>query len=116
MSAAVVGGGSCLEVDDDDSCWALSLEEPEVTEMLDEDDDVDKPYLPPLVPFAVTFVAAPPPVPVLLYADDETDLQSSSNVNIANVVSFGWARGQGLHLPPPSLTPSSLYFRVMQSS
>lgn len=41
--------------------------------MLDEDDDVDKPYLPLLVPFTVTFVPALP-LPVLLYADDETDL------------------------------------------
>ena len=43
--------------------------------MLDEDDDVDKPYLPPLllVPFTVTFVPVLP-LPVLLYADDETDL------------------------------------------
>lgn len=62
---------SCLETDDDDSC-ALSLDE-SPTEMLDEDDDVDKPYLPPLVPFTVTFVPALP-LPVLLYADDETDL------------------------------------------
>lgn len=63
--------GSCLEMDDNDSC-ALSLDE-SPTEMLDEDDDVDKPYLPLLVPFTVTFVPALP-LPVLLYADDETDL------------------------------------------
>lgn len=48
-------------------------------EMLDEDDDVDNPnLLVPLVvvvvvPFAVTLAAALP-LPVLLYADDETDL------------------------------------------
>lgn len=42
--------------------------------MLDEDDDVDKPNLVPLVPFVVTFVPVPLPLPVLLYADDETDL------------------------------------------
>lgn len=46
--------------------------------MLDEDDDVDKPNLVPLVPFVVTFVPVPLPLPVLLYADDETDLQTFS--------------------------------------
>ena len=71
MSAVVVTeGSSCLE---DEDSWPLSLED---SEMLDEDDDADKPYLPPLllVPFAVTFVLPAPLPPVPLYADDETDL------------------------------------------
>lgn len=78
--SAVVGDedSSCLE----DSCAdVLSLDEDPAIEMLEDDEDVDKPYLPlPPVPFVVTFVPALPLlpllVPVLLYADDETDLQT----------------------------------------
>lgn len=85
--------------------------------MLDEDDDVDKPNLIPLMPFAVTFVVVlpllllllppppPPPLlllPVLLYVDDETDLQTFSQYEYCeHPFSFVWARGQGL----PSLSP-----------
>lgn len=78
MISAVVGDvdSSCLE--DEDSCAdPLSLDDEPAIEMLEEDEEVDNPYLPPPpVPFVVTFVPAPqlPLLPVLLYADDETDL------------------------------------------
>ena len=76
--------------------------------MLDEDDDADKPNLMPLVPFAVTFVVVPPLLlPVLLYVDDETDLQTFSQCEYCeHPFSFVWARGQGL----PSLSPDYAIF------
>lgn len=77
MISAVVGDvdSNCLE--DEESCAdPRSREEEPAIEMLEEDEEVDNPYLPPPVPFVVTFVPALqlPLLPVLLYADDETDL------------------------------------------
>lgn len=80
MISAVVGHVDSNGRDDEESSPdPRSFDDEPAIEMLEDDEDVDNPYLPPPVPFAITFVAVPPlPLPllppVLLYADDETDL------------------------------------------
>lgn len=121
--SAVVGDedSSCLE----DSCAdVLSLDEDPAIEMLEDDEDVDKPYLPlPPVPFVVTFVPALPLlpllVPVLLYADDETDLQTFVRCEYREH-QFHSAGPAAKGYPLPSLNPPLLSaalllsFQVMQ--
>lgn len=91
--------------DNVESC-ALSLDETP-TEMPDEDDDVDKPNLVALLPFAVTFVPVLPLLPALLCADDETDLQMFDQCEYCE---------HPFHSAGPAAKGCPLFLRVTQSS